>query len=381
MIDSISIKNFKNLEDLKIPSLKRVNLITGKNNTGKSSLLEAFGIIALEGNPVFLYQIIKSRGEDYAEYLTNYDVENIYTKDKINQSIQTINLKSLASLFFKRKVTSQQYPIEIKIKKENLEYSNLKISIVNYNEEVIFDKKGNSIGQKKVVSKNSENNFALEIDFVNLENQYELIPLDEKSFKTSVFRDIRPLKKVLSLANTGSFLEYDNSIFFDAIALSEKENYVIEALQIIEPTIERLAFVENGRHKRKAVVKLKNEKEIVPLQSMGDGINRILTIALLLVTAENGYLLIDEFENGLHYSVQEKLWKIIFHLADKLNIQILATTHSNDCINSFENILNDSANSYEGKLIRLDNINGKIKQVEFDKEELKIATEQNIEVR
>ena len=65
---------------------------------------------------------------------------------------------------------------------------------------------------------------------------------------------------------------------------------------------------------------------------MGDGINRILTIILAMVNCENGYLLIDEFENGLHYSVQEKLWEIIFYLAKRLNIQVFATTHSNDTI-------------------------------------------------
>ena len=94
-----------------------------------------------------------------------------------------------------------------------------------------------------------------------------------------------------------------------------------------------------------------------------------------------GILLIDEFENGLHHSVQEQLWKVIFSLSEKLNIQVFATTHSEDCILGFENILNSPSNSLEGKLIRLDNINGIIKQVEYSANELKIATDQNIETR
>lgn len=114
---------------------------------------------------------------------------------------------------------------------------------------------------------------------------------------------------------------------------------------------------------------------------MGDGINRILTIILALVNSDNGFLLIDEFENGLHHSIQEKLWEIIFNLANKLNVQIFVTTHSEDCISGFENVLNSPQNTLDGKLIRLDNINGKVKQVEFSKEELKIATDQNIETR
>ena len=114
---------------------------------------------------------------------------------------------------------------------------------------------------------------------------------------------------------------------------------------------------------------------------MGDGTNRILTIILALVNADNGYLLIDEFENGLHYSVQEKLWEIVFSLAEKLNVQVFATTHSEDCIDGFEQILNSPNNSLEGKLIRLDNKNGTIKQVEYSAKELKIANNNNIEIR
>jgi AAA15 family ATPase/GTPase len=114
---------------------------------------------------------------------------------------------------------------------------------------------------------------------------------------------------------------------------------------------------------------------------MGDGINRVLTIILALVNADNGYLLIDEFENGLHHTIQEKLWKIIFSLSQTLNIQVFATTHSEDCIVGFGNVLNSLDNSFYGKLIRLDNDNGVIKQVEFDAKELKIATDNDIEIR
>jgi AAA15 family ATPase/GTPase len=114
---------------------------------------------------------------------------------------------------------------------------------------------------------------------------------------------------------------------------------------------------------------------------MGDGINRILTIILALVNSDNGFLLLDEFENGLHYTVQEKMWKIIFDLSNTLNVQVFATTHSEDCISGFQRVLNNSDNSQSGKLIRLDNNCGNIKPVEYSSGELKIANEQDIETR
>ena len=114
---------------------------------------------------------------------------------------------------------------------------------------------------------------------------------------------------------------------------------------------------------------------------MGDGINRILTIILALVNADNSFLLIDEFENGLHYTIQEQLWNIIFRLSKKLNVQVFATTHSEDCIEGFTKVLNYPDNGMGGKLIRLENNKGKIKQVEYNSRELQIAYEQNIETR
>jgi len=56
-----------------------------------------------------------------------------------------------------------------------------------------------------------------------------------------------------------------------------------------------------------------------------------------MVNAENGVLLIDEFENGLYWEVQEQLWPVIFKMAEELNVQVFATTHSNDCLKGFVN--------------------------------------------
>lgn len=173
----------------------------------------------------------------------------------------------------------------------------------------------------------------------------------------------------------------NNATLFDNITLTDKEKYIIDGLKIIEPTTEKITFIGKNSKDRIPVIKLSNHGNVLPLKSMGDGINRILTIILALVNCENGFLLIDEFENGLHYTVQKQLWKIIFNLAGRLNVQVFVTTHSEDCISSFQQVLNGPSENVKGKLIRLDNVNGLIKQTEFSPKELKIANEQDIEVR
>jgi hypothetical protein len=118
---------------------------------------------------------------------------------------------------------------------------------------------------------------------------------------------------------------------------------------------------------------------VVPLRILGDGVNRFFSIALALVQAKGGLLLVDEIENGIHYSVQADLWRSIFKTAARLNVQVFATTHSYDCIKAFEEAARESEE--EGVLVRLARKGDRTLVGEFDERELEIAVEGDIEVR
>ena len=110
----------------------------------------------------------------------------------------------------------------------------------------------------------------------------------------------------------------------------------------------------------------------VPLCSFGDGVNRLFGIALALVTAKDGLLLIDEVENGLHHSVQYEVWKMIFALAQKLNVQVLATSHSWDTIEAFQKAASETPE--DGVLVRLLRKREDIIATVFGEEDLRIVT-------
>ena len=133
-----------------------------------------------------------------------------------------------------------------------------------------------------------------------------------------------------------------------------------------------------GKETRVPVVTFEGDNNKYLLSTMGDGINRILTIILAMLNCKGGTLLLDEFETGLHYSVQDELWKIIFMLAEELDIQVFVTTHSNDCVNSFARV--NAKN--EGMVIRLEERRGNVISVSYtNNEELIFATTNNIEIR
>lgn len=377
MLNSLNIKNYRNLKDLKIQSLGRVNLITGKNNTGKSTILEAIALYASKGDLALIYQFLTERGENFSQ-------------NENNKNAVDANIRSLSSLFTNRQIGFEKEDAIIIGTLENtlfgedyLSESSLAIRFVKYSDETQRDNQGITFIRKRTlieVNGNEElNNYKVGLE-IRLGLSYNIIPIEDYKPYRYNFRGIG-LNESYQFIRTRNIDKEINGNLFDNITLTEKEQFIIDALKIIEPTTERIAFIGESSRERTAVIKLANVPNPLPLRSMGDGVNRILTIILALVNSDNGFLLIDEFENGLHHTVQEKLWNVIFKLAESLKIQVFVTTHSEDCIVGFENILNNPTHQLDGKLIRLDNIGGKIKQVEFSAEELRIATDQNIETR
>lgn len=362
MLNSLYIKNFRNLKDLKIKSLERVNLIIGKNNTGKSTILEALALYSSEGSVETLIEQLENRGE--------FDKDN---SEKIED-----NLKSFASFFTDRKISfDDKDSVCIGV----FDIEPLQLQIVRYRNEIQNIEGHGKITKKIILKKEEINHYDYEIG-LNIKSNGSSNLISMFNFSKHFYLNLQENQKTnFQFINTKTIEKNQNSLLWDKIILTEKEEFIINALRIIEPKIDRLAFVEGYKNERFPVVKLQGEKQVLPLKSMGDGINRILTIILALVNAEGGMLLIDEFENGLHHTVQEQLWKMIFLLAEALDIQVFATTHSEDCIRGFENVLNDYNIGTNGKLIRLDRKGDKIVQVEFDKAELKVATDFGIEIR
>ena len=82
-----------------------------------------------------------------------------------------------------------------------------------------------------------------------------------------------------------------------------------------------------------------------PMSIMGDGIKRLLALALDFSSARNGIMLIDEIENGLHHSALVEVWKYLDQMSRMFNVQVFATTHSYECIVAANNAFNDMESS------------------------------------
>jgi AAA15 family ATPase/GTPase len=327
MINSLYIKNYKLFKELRIESLAQVNLVIGKNNVGKTSLLEAIMLFSYDNNIV----------------------NNIF------------NILRLRKVFSDAKLSSQQL-LEI-------------LSTLFHNRTCVFD-------EAIFIGANEQDGHSI---YLNNAPQPTLVIKQADETVEEILLSSFPQTERANhqVFVSGSLSEPDDflSQIWGQIALSEKEQYLIDALKIIDDNLERLAFIDDTSNRKKAIVKLREIKQPVSLNTMGDGINHILRTLLALVHCENAYLFIDEFATGLHWSVQAALWKMIFQLSHKLNIQIFATTHSLDTLWAFQEIAkNDETDAAVIKLQSLPKKN-KIKAVNFKTQDIMIAVEQNIEVR
>ena len=174
--------------------------------------------------------------------------------------------------------------------------------------------------------------------------------------------------------------------YWDKIALTDRESQPLRGLQLIlGRSVDRIAVVgddglRSGRTGRRVILRLPGEPRPVPLKSLGDGAVRLFGVALALANCLDGFLLIDEAENGIHHSVQRDFWNLVLQSALRDNVQVLATTHSWDCVKGFAHAAMENED-VEGVLVRLERVDERIRAVEYSESELKVAADQGIEVR
>ena len=367
MLRSLDIRNYRNLRHLTIEKLGRVNLLVGKNNTGKTSVLEAVSILIHKANLQWITQIFEERGENAS-------------RSSILEAAQRVeyNTELLSGLFYGREYSTDKHA---SITISSLDDAFVSIRFVYYREEIIEDEDTQSSYSKLVVvdshSPDEPDGLAIEI-IAN--DTFRVTPLDRNLSRPLRFGGI---SENVQFVRSNGVTRESNGRLWDKITSPDNNTHVEDALRLVEPNVVNLRFVlpeiESYSTKKKderiGRVQLKGSNKPVYLRSMGDGINRILTIILAMVNCENGYLLIDEFENGLHYSVQEKLWEIIFYLAERLNIQVFATTHSNDTIKAFGEVANRNPAYRDAQLIQLRNVNDEISAVLFSTQDVEVATE------
>ena len=108
-------------------------------------------------------------------------------------------------------------------------------------------------------------------------------------------------------------------------------NDVKKVLQLVEPRLRRLVAVPTANGPALIYCDI-GAGRIIPVALMGSGFARVLELTLAFSEVTNGAILVDEIENGLHFSILSGVWREINSLSQKFNVQVFATTHSHECM-------------------------------------------------
>ncbi len=364
MINAIEIDGYRGFERFEMNNLGLVNLLVGRNNSGKTSVLEALYLLTSKGDPSAMWQLLWKRGEQLPEERQQDGPEL-----DICHLFHGHNLQVGSKIVFAAKNQSPKRLIEMEVAeptaKDREKYSP-RFPLVLH------------IRGSQVPPNTS-------------------IPISRKGGISPEFFDMprRMRGRVSDFSDRAQFITTDSLDASELVKMWEKiqltphENIALNAMQFLDPTIERIASqsvsdrylgVNRGGFK----IKQTGREQPVPIGSLGDGMWRMLAMAIALSTtskgSEGGVLLVDEIDTGLHHTAMTQMWELLYNAAKQFGVQIFATTHSSDCVHSLAKICSDSPNGpFPVTLHRIES--GKNKSVPYSEAEIKMAAERKIEVR
>jgi AAA15 family ATPase/GTPase len=353
-IKNITIENFKCFDYLSVDNFSKYNIILGDNNVGKTSFLE---ILLFEENSaqtihnfqsivhfrkVFSDNITESRINPFIFFINKFSESNVikFKKEFVNNiffnaEYETVSVDGLSS-------------------EDRLNFSDFfNTNIIE--KEILKIKKGNRIEYKRFWNAQNFEQYNTFLPFVYSTAYYNK---DLIGFYSNNFTDNREDKK----------------------KLINQLSYLIPQLVDIEVTL------INNKNAVLGFWISNNEKEsLIPLAFFGDGTIRLFRLIMEIIMCSNQYLCIDEIDTGIHYSKFKDFSKVIISTADKNNVQLFITTHNNEFLKAFKEVLEeeDFKNYQDGtKCYSLKKLpKGDIKAYSYNFDEFEFAIEQENELR
>jgi AAA domain, putative AbiEii toxin, Type IV TA system/Protein of unknown function (DUF2813) len=358
---SLEIEGYRGIRYLRLAVLERVNLFVGLNNAGKTSLLEAVQLYTSPAPRIVLRSILRERSGFRPRFSSTKQGE--LTADDMTAAVNSV--RSLFYGTFDGKIGS---PIRI----GPADGDALTISL---------PWAASAVAGTADAARDLELFLEPESPLIQLEraSQTAVISLDWFLRRFGVM--LTGMSKQASFIPAAGFDSNRLSEMWDQAASAGHAPDVEDVLRSVVPNLERIHLLgEPGGGGRSIAIQLRGTGRPMPLTSMGDGTNRVFGLALACARARGGVLLVDEVENGLHHSVQAEVWESIFSLAERLDVQVFATTHSWEAVVAFQEAANRSP--AKGMLYRLEpEEDGKIYAERYTDEDVAVAAEQQVEVR
>ena len=369
MLGTLHLEKFRGFETYGLTDLTRVNLLVGKNNCGKTSILEAIHFLVSGGDPFVLTGTANRRGEVNDTGATGRGWQ-----------------PDVSHFFFGHRLEPGTI---FRLHGDGYEPVSVEVRLVEADDD----------DGSQYVDDDSQRAFPL---VLRLEHnaQASVLPLRENGSLIESRIRFRALRRKLLGALrrrpddltppfelvTPDSLDPDRMrTIWDRVLTEDRESEVIDAMKLLDSDIKSIRFLTSDASREQSdragvLLGFKGGGPRVPLGSYGDGMRRLLALALAFVQTAGGVLLVDEIDTGLHWTVMEDMWRLVVDTARESSVQVFATTHSYDCIRGLA-ALAESRSDLASE-VSIHKIERALhKAVRFAEDDIPAIADQNIEVR
>ena len=353
------IENFKKFDSLEVCDIGQFNLIVGDNNVGKTCLLEAL-LFDEDGQQLLnnFYLALTKRG-------LKFQIEKITKEIKGISTTETIYPKKnyFKEYIFGKKTGGLIIHYSIKNKACNIEIDVIK----NLQDNVNLHK-------------------FLEIEKEDFLKQFIEIKFDNNSFSEGdspwIYDYNLDILNFPLISFNDTPLEDEAIKIYETLKTKQEKEILLNALKVVNDKIVGIDFRGNFNDLKSVfLISYEDKDDYFPLNYMGDGFKRIFYIVLKMLSLKGKRILIDEIEIGVHYSKMKDFWIKIMKVCKELDVQLFATTHSQECIEAYSEASKE-LNEKDIRLIRLqENKDKSIKAICYPFEAVEYFVESNTEER
>lgn len=375
MLTTLTVDGYRSFRHYEVEGLTAVNLFVGRNNSGKTSLLEALQFLASKGSMGALLRSSESRGE--ASSISGPEAPTRSWATNVTHLFHghDIRPESKPKIRFAGKPGNR--PITVAVRPLTSEESNV--------DDPVFD---GSDGDGLPLG--------LEIVGSHLRpNPVVAIGRDGAVLSRRRLGGSGPLTSHDKPKPTRFLAPHSFSVAamrdtWDRVQIEGRDGEVLDAVRLVAPEVESVYFLVGDGFRSShgpaypstagILARLRDQKRQIPLGGLGDGLRRVLELSLSLIETADGFLLADELDTGLHWTVMQHLWRFIIDASRRSAVQIFATTHSLDCLHGLASLFRKSPElASEVSVFKLDR--RLPKAVRFDADNVDAAISMNIELR
>lgn len=311
MLTRCRIQRFRGFEDLELSGLGRINLIVGRNNSGKTSLLEALALLA--AGPVVRYSqaILASRPLAFAgtpRAMRDTQWRQLFWRMRADPAIR-----------IRGESADREVCLEITLRDE----ASATVALGEDGPAILDGLAAGVVLGFRCRRGDQEEEGAIHLgqDQVTLRSPDSTRAPIPSAFIAAATRDVE-----------------QSAVDLGDLRRMKRDGIVLDALRTIEP---KLQGVESGTASGRPMIWCDlGLPELLPLGVAGEGMLHVAQMVIAMHGMENGIVLFDEVENGIHHSALAGTWQALDLAAREFRAQVVATTHSFECVRAAWESLN-----------------------------------------